>query len=699
MLALNTSDFLPPSPQSMETDNTRPTMSPASKRFCTQVLSKLFKSRHSLAFRIPVDPVALNCPDYFNIVKHPMDLSTVQKKLDNDEYESVDAFVDDIRLIFDNCHKYNNPADPVAVEGRKMEAAFNDLLEKRPSTTYPGVEPTEIMPEDQQKRCEGALKEMKRKKHGNYNWLFINPVDAVAWGATDYYDIIKKPMDLSKIQTNLDEYQYANEEEFAADVRLMFQNCYTYNNPQHPVYNQGKTLEKVFDTYWAKEHSSSSSKAKNSKKSSSSTKSKHVAKLPEKVKEEDAAVSQKRTSDHLDSRDDSSNKKKSDPPNLLRIKLSHTNKDITESNDVGKQNEEQVSPHTPSSSSSLAFSSTPALSSHTRPLAISKEPPPSSSSQPKSLALSATKPAAATTKHSSASAHPPSYLSTQRRPSDDNNRVISIPDARKRESNEASKYPADKYPAGKHPAGKHPASKHPAAKHPPGKHPAGKHPKQASQQQTTPVSPPPPPARMLDFDSLLDKISNENRLREQERKDQLRANEEKQRTAKQLEMRRLQEEERAQKEWQERTTRQKKLDRQRREAELVSTRKTLGFQGILFELTPQCFFFRWCGGTLSICFFFVVQNATTIDISKHKLTFNAFEKQLSVDQDWRDLLRWHRETVDYRHIPRPGFMKRRPDKTVAEVKASLLNRALRCRSQLDGAQERDEEGEQDMDVE
>ncbi|CAM9690391.1 unnamed protein product, partial [Laminaria digitata] len=35
----------------------------------------------TLAFRTPVDPKAMNIPDYFQIVKNPMDLGTVSERL------------------------------------------------------------------------------------------------------------------------------------------------------------------------------------------------------------------------------------------------------------------------------------------------------------------------------------------------------------------------------------------------------------------------------------------------------------------------------------------------------------------------------------------------------------------------------------------------------------------------------------------
>lgn len=50
--------------------------------------------------------------------------------------------------------------------------------------------------------------------------------------ARHYYQIIKRPMDLSTIRKKLqrkDKLHYSTSEELVADVRLMFWNCATFN--------------------------------------------------------------------------------------------------------------------------------------------------------------------------------------------------------------------------------------------------------------------------------------------------------------------------------------------------------------------------------------------------------------------------------------------------------------------------------------
>ena len=66
-----------------------------------------------------------------------------------------------------------------------------------------------------------------QKKHQQYAWPFYQPVDVKALGLHDYYEVIKKPMDLSTVQKNMDNDIYKTKDEFADDVRLIFSNCLT----------------------------------------------------------------------------------------------------------------------------------------------------------------------------------------------------------------------------------------------------------------------------------------------------------------------------------------------------------------------------------------------------------------------------------------------------------------------------------------
>lgn len=62
-------------------------------------------TEHSTAFLNKVNK--RDAPNYFSIIKHPMDLNTVMKKLRSFQYQCKKDFVDDLMLIWNNCLTYN----------------------------------------------------------------------------------------------------------------------------------------------------------------------------------------------------------------------------------------------------------------------------------------------------------------------------------------------------------------------------------------------------------------------------------------------------------------------------------------------------------------------------------------------------------------------------------------------------------------
>ncbi|KAJ5290511.1 uncharacterized protein N7443_010764 [Penicillium atrosanguineum] len=71
-----------------------------------KVLSELkAMTEHSTAFLTRVNK--RDAPDYYSIIKHPMDLGSMTKKLKGLQYRSKQDFVDDLNLIWANCLKYN----------------------------------------------------------------------------------------------------------------------------------------------------------------------------------------------------------------------------------------------------------------------------------------------------------------------------------------------------------------------------------------------------------------------------------------------------------------------------------------------------------------------------------------------------------------------------------------------------------------
>ncbi|XP_055773046.1 histone lysine acetyltransferase CREBBP-like isoform X2 [Salvelinus fontinalis] len=78
----------------------------------------------SLPFRQPVDPMLLGIPDYFDIVKKPMDLSTIKRKLDTGQYQEPWQYVEDIWVMFNNAWIYNRKTSRVYKYCSKLAEVF-----------------------------------------------------------------------------------------------------------------------------------------------------------------------------------------------------------------------------------------------------------------------------------------------------------------------------------------------------------------------------------------------------------------------------------------------------------------------------------------------------------------------------------------------------------------------------------------------
>ncbi|XP_077427299.1 bromodomain-containing protein 4-like isoform X2 [Vanacampus margaritifer] len=393
------------------------------------VLKTLWKHQFAWPFHAPVDVVKLNLPDYTKIIKTPMDMGTIRKRLENHYYKNAQECIHDFNTMFTNCYIYNKPSDDIVLMAKALEKLFLQKITQMPQEeteiavvakgrrgikrepapismsessqdlsspsstphtrgfsspstlphthpsptppalaqpprvpptptahaphlgppyplstagilpqgmtavappTHPGLHSSPMLqnapalikqrksqkrkadtttptandqlsesspvsaetrtrressrPSKQPKRdpsqpdsqhhlvvggletgdmltpkrqdqmhfCALLVKEMLSKKHFAYSWPFHLPVDAKALGLHDYYDIIKHPMDLSTIKKKLDNRQYRDPQEFSADVRLMFSNCYKYNPPGHDVVAMARKLQDVFEMRFAK---------------------------------------------------------------------------------------------------------------------------------------------------------------------------------------------------------------------------------------------------------------------------------------------------------------------------------------------------------------------------------------------------------------------------------------------------------------
>ncbi|XP_042683420.1 bromodomain adjacent to zinc finger domain protein 2B isoform X12 [Centrocercus urophasianus] len=93
--------------------------------------------------------------------------------------------------------------------------------------------------------CSMILSELETHEDA---WPFLLPVNLKL--VPGYKKVIKKPMDFSTIRDKLTSGQYPNVEAFSLDVRLVFDNCETFNEDDSDIGRAGHNMRKYFEKKW-----------------------------------------------------------------------------------------------------------------------------------------------------------------------------------------------------------------------------------------------------------------------------------------------------------------------------------------------------------------------------------------------------------------------------------------------------------------
>ena len=101
----------------------------ANHRDARELIKTLMSRPLAVPFNQPVDPVALNIPTYFSVIKEPMDLKTIQEKVrGNAVYSNLFQFVQDVRLTFKNAMTFNPQGHFVYNSAENLLNEFNQSL-------------------------------------------------------------------------------------------------------------------------------------------------------------------------------------------------------------------------------------------------------------------------------------------------------------------------------------------------------------------------------------------------------------------------------------------------------------------------------------------------------------------------------------------------------------------------------------------
>ena len=236
-------------------------------------------------------------PDYYIHVKMPLSLHEIQQRLDDGEYDNLEKFEADLKRMIQNAKDYNATKSEIFEDAERLRKAMSNFMPKHnPAYTdpnyraYPTAIPQEMLdrvstpvsaivngnsekvklvltnnrastggrrqsravstpqaPEDPREDLVAA--QLKLLDELSDQPDAINFEEKPPRNIPGYYKLIKEPTSISDVRSALDEGQFANWDDFASAVRLIWSNAKTFNEDASEIYQMAETLEQWFDKH------------------------------------------------------------------------------------------------------------------------------------------------------------------------------------------------------------------------------------------------------------------------------------------------------------------------------------------------------------------------------------------------------------------------------------------------------------------
>jgi histone acetyltransferase len=98
------------------------------------LLNDMQNNTNAWPFQQPVNKDEV--PDYYDVIKQPMDLGTMEEKHEQDQYPNPEDFIKDALLVFGNCKKYNNETTPYAKAANRLEKFMWGKIKEVPEWSH-----------------------------------------------------------------------------------------------------------------------------------------------------------------------------------------------------------------------------------------------------------------------------------------------------------------------------------------------------------------------------------------------------------------------------------------------------------------------------------------------------------------------------------------------------------------------------------
>ncbi|CAG5050459.1 unnamed protein product [Parnassius apollo] len=195
-------------------------------------------------FLFPVNPKLV--ADYYRIVSRPMDLQTIRDNLRQKHYQSREEFLADVNQIVENSTLYNGPTSSLTVAAQRMlQRCVEKLAEKEEQLMKLEKQINPLLDDNDQVALSFILENLltTKLKVMPEAWPFVKPVNKKQ--VKDYYNVIKKPIDMETMGKKIQAHKYHSREDFLKDVQLLVDNCRAYNGINSQFTRQAETILKV----------------------------------------------------------------------------------------------------------------------------------------------------------------------------------------------------------------------------------------------------------------------------------------------------------------------------------------------------------------------------------------------------------------------------------------------------------------------
>ncbi|XP_071960980.1 protein polybromo-1-like isoform X2 [Antedon mediterranea] len=193
-------------------------------------------------------------PDYYQVITEPIDLTTIRNDIEAESYPNEEAVMGSFQLMFNNARLYNEEGSLVYQDANLLESIlkknYRELgpLPGKPKYGSPKKASLANLPKGpaplSQKLSSlyAVIRDYRDTAQRELAVPFIRLPSKNEY--PEYYQVIKKPIDMQRIQQRMNGKQYETIDDMVNDFLLLFDNACKFNEPDSWIYKDALTLQR-----------------------------------------------------------------------------------------------------------------------------------------------------------------------------------------------------------------------------------------------------------------------------------------------------------------------------------------------------------------------------------------------------------------------------------------------------------------------